>query len=127
MVYGKALGVATCTYNSALSKNQRFTIGRSRVYKNAKATAAENTLFHELRLLKKTKWYQNKIYMDVVVFKPRVDVDAVNFVDAIADVLKRVILVDDRYFSIKSWDWHLDRIDPRIIVKVYQPARRNAK
>lgn len=65
--------------------------------------------------------------MDVVVFKPRVDVDAINFVDAVADVLKRCIMVDDRYFSIKSWEWHLDRAEPRIIVKVYQPVRRNSK
>ena len=60
-----------------------------------------------------------------MVYKPRTNIDAINFIDAIADVLKDVIGVDDKWFSIKALDWEHDKVNPRIIVKIYQPDRKN--
>lgn len=62
-----------------------------------------------------------------MVYKSRNTVDAINFLDAVADVLKKVIGVDDKWYSVKSIDWDLDKLNPRIIVKIYQPERRDAK
>lgn len=59
--------------------------------------------------------------------KPRTNIDAINFIDAIADVLKRVIGVDDKWFSIKSLDWAVDAKNPYIIIKLYQPVRKDVK
>jgi hypothetical protein len=35
--------------------------------------------------------------------------------------------VDDKWYGIKAIDWALDKDNPRIIVKLYQPERRHAK
>lgn len=77
--------------------------------------------------LKRVKMYNNKVYLDIFVCKPRTNIDAINFLDAIADVLKRVIGVDDKWFSIKSLDWIVDTKNPYIVVKLYQPDRKDIK
>lgn len=79
------------------------------------------------KALKGVKMYNNKVYLDIFVCKPRTNIDAINFLDAVADVLKRVINVDDKWYSIKSLDWKVDTKNPYIIVKLYQPERRDAK
>lgn len=129
MRYGPALATVQCTYSSALSKNARLKRSfRGRLYIDAKAKAAEAQLERELTTaLKGIKWYQSKVYLDIYVFKSRTNTDALNFIDALADCLKRVILVDDKFYSIKSCDWELDRKNPRIILKLFQPERRDAQ
>lgn len=59
--------------------------------------------------------------------KPRTNIDAINFLDAIADVLKKVTGVDDKWYSVKSIDWEVDTKNPYIVVKLYQPTRRDSK
>lgn len=117
----------TCTYDANLSKNARLAQGRRRFYIKPEAKRAEDRLHYELKKgIGRVAFSTNKVYIDIKVFKPRVNTDAINFIDAIADVLKVVIKVDDRWFSLKGLDWELDRENPRIIVKLYQPIRRNS-
>lgn len=128
MNYGKCLATVRVTYNSKLSKNARIANRFKGFYIKPDAKAAEATLEYELTLaLKRVKMYNNKVYLEIFVCKPRTNIDAINFLDAIADVLKRVIGVDDKWFSIKSLDWIVDTKNPYIVVKLYQPERRDVK
>lgn len=128
MRYGPCLASVTCSYSSALSKNARLKRSfRGRMYIDPKAKAAERILEAELtKGLKGCKLYVNRVYLDIMVHKSRNTVDAINFLDAVADCLKRVCGVDDKWYSVKSLDWSLDKANPRIVVKIYQPERRNA-
>ncbi len=128
MRYGPCLATVSCTYSSALSKNARLAKSfRGRIYIKPEAKAAEKQLSKELTEgLKGVKIYVNRVYLDIMIHKPRNTVDAINFLDAVADVLKTVIGVDDKWYGIKAIDWTLDKANPRIVVKIYQPERRNA-
>lgn len=123
MRYGPCLATVECSYSSALSKNARLAKSfRGKIYIKPEAKSAERTLLRELtKGLKGVTLRQDKVWIDVTVYKTRTNTDAVNFIDAICDVLKVVIKVDDRYFCIKSWDYEIDRINPRMILKLYQP------
>jgi hypothetical protein len=127
--YGPCIATVTCTYSSALSKNARLKRSfRGRLYIAPAAKAAEKVLESELTTgLKGVKMYQNRIYLDIQVNKSRNTVDALNFVDAVADCLKRVIGVDDKWYGIKALDWTLNKTNPSIIIKLYQPERKDAK
>lgn len=128
MRYGPCLATITCTYSPALSKNARLKRSfRGRLYIAAPAKAAEARLERELKTaLKDIKFYQNKVFLDIYVVKTRVNSDALNFIDALADCLKRVIMVDDRYYGIKGLDYELNKAAPKIVLKLYQPDRFNA-
>jgi hypothetical protein len=117
----------SCTYSSALSKNARLAKSfRGRIYIRPEAKAAEKQLSKELtEALKNVKMYQNRVYLDLMIYKPRNTIDAINMLDAVADVLKTVIGVDDKWYGIKSIDWELDKLNPRIVLKLYQPIRRD--
>src|SRR5258706_9109239 len=115
-----------CTYSPALSKNARIAQGKRRFFIKPEAKAAEARLEREMcTALKGLRWYNQKVYLDIYVYKSRTNTDAINFIDVLADCLKRVIMVDDRWFCIKSLDWELDRVNPRIVLRLYQPERRN--
>lgn len=127
MRYGPCLATIHCTYSPALSKNARIAQGKRRFFIKPEAKAAEARLEREMRTaLKGIKWYNQKVYLDIYVYKARTNTDAINFIDVLADCLKRVIMVDDRWFAIKSCDWELDRANPHIVLKLYQPTRKDA-
>lgn len=123
--YGKPVVDFVATYNTALSKNARRRWGRgARVYTPKLAQEAEATLTAELtKALGRKRFYQNKVYISMHVYKSRTNVDCINFLDAVADVTKVVIKVDDKYFSVKEIDWTVDRVHPRIHIQLYQPDR----
>lgn len=123
MRYGPVLATVTCTYSPALSKNARLKRSfRGRLYIDAKAKAAEAVLNRELtKGLKGVRLRPEKLWLDITVYKTRVNTDAINFLDSMADVLKIVTGVDDRYYAVKSLDWVLAPKDPKIILKLYQP------
>lgn len=128
MRFGRCLLNTTVTYSSFLSKNNRIGYGYKGIYIKKEAKAAESVLRKELTSAIKSakiRFYDNRVYLDVFVFKARSNTDAINFIDVIADVLKDVIKVDDHWYGIKSCDWALDRKNPRIIIKLFQPSRRD--
>lgn len=109
-----------------MSKNARIANRFKGFYIKPAAKQAEAQLLIELtKGVGKVKFYENYVYLDIMVHKPRMNIDAINFLDAIADVTKQVIGVDDRWFSIKRLDWDLSK-SPSIEIKLYQPpiARR---
>lgn len=61
----------------------------------------------------------HKIYVDIMVYRPDMRTDPVNFVDMICDAVKRGIGIDDNIYAGK-WDWEL--VDPpgEIVITVRQ-------
>lgn len=66
---------------------------------------------------------QGKIWLDICVQKPDHKGDAVNFVDAICDAVKKGIGVDDRWFSLGLVDWQIVKKEPWIIIAIGQEYR----
>lgn len=62
----------------------------------------------------------NKVWLDIYIQKPSHNADAVNFVDTICDAVKRVISVDDRWFSIRRLDWQVVKTEPKIFIGIGQ-------
>lgn len=62
----------------------------------------------------------NKIWIDIFIQKPNQRGDAVNFVDLICDAVKRVIGVDDRWYSLRRVDWEIAKDNPRIFIGIGQ-------
>lgn len=126
--YGPCLSKFTVSYDGNLSKNARIANRFKGFYIKPAAKAAEAQLFLEMTsALLNLKFFNNKIYLDIHVAKPRTNIDAINFLDAIADVLKKVIGVDDRWYCIKSLDWEVNTKNPSITIKLYQPVRKHVK
>ena len=106
----------TIPYNTALSKNRAKTL----LGRGSKKFIGLNSTYRKLisdhiSNLRSPKSYQEdtKLYVTIRVFRPDFRSDPVNFVDAVCDILKKVINVDDRYYSV--WcDWELDKENPRI-------------
>jgi len=67
-------------------------------------------------------WFEDKVWIDILVQKPNQRGDAVNVVDAVCDAVKMAIGIDDRWFCIKKLDWQVVKDDPRLIVGVGQKS-----
>ena len=75
--------------------------------------------------MKSTPFYQNKIWLDILVQKPDHRGDAVNVVDLVCDGIKRGIGVDDRWFCIRRLDWQIEKHDPLLLIGIRQKATEN--
>jgi len=111
-------GKITIPYNTILSKNRMWRHGRGRTYINP-ATKAEIGAIAMMLKAKRIHWNIGKLFVNVVVYRPDMRADPVNFLDAILDGVKVATGVDDRYYS-GSWDWQLDKEKPRIEITVWQ-------
>ena len=65
-----------------------------------------------------------KIWLMIMVYKPDMNLDAINVLGMIADGIKRGIRVDDNVFSAVV-DWKIDTDDPRIMITVMQGSRED--
>lgn len=63
---------------------------------------------------------QAKLWIDIFVQKPNQKGDAINVIDTVADALKDVCGLDDRWFSIRRLDWEIVKTDPMIYVGIGQ-------
>lgn len=63
---------------------------------------------------------QNKVWVSIFVQKPNHRGDAVNVIDVVCDAVKEAIGVDDRWFSLRSVDWEIAKVNPRIFITVGQ-------
>lgn len=109
----------TLPWNSKLSKNRLYRTKRGggmyidRSARNVRAQAA----FFIKRTLGDTKFEKAPVWLIIRVTKPDMRSDAINLIDGIADVVKGVIGVDDRYFHcVCTWDLG----DPKIVVRIAQ-------
>ena len=112
-------------YNPSLSKNAHYKRARNgRMFISKESVAARNEVHMLIRRVlegSKLKFEKaKKIWVKIVVLKPDNRMDAINFLDAIADVLKKEIDVDDRYFSVALLDWRIEKNDPKILLEVFQ-------
>ena len=80
----------------------------------------------ELRNAKGTEVFDiRKVWVKIMVIKPSRRGDAINFVDNICDVVKKVIGVDDSWFSVIV-DWEINKEKPKIIIEVWQDEKVNS-
>lgn len=96
-------------------RNRKMQIGLCDTYK-----AAKLEVYYEcLKASRGMRWKKQKIWLTIRVFKPNHRLDAINFLDGIADGVKDAIGVDDRYYSA-TVDWDIDKDNPRIEVFIRQ-------
>lgn len=62
---------------------------------------------------------KKKVNLFIHVVKDSMRSDAINYIDGIADVIKEVIGVDDRYFQVVL-TWEIDKKNPLFLVGVTQ-------
>ncbi len=108
-------------YNTILSKNRMWRHGRGRTYINPGTKAEINAIAVLLKACR-CQWEVRKLFVHVMVYRPDMRADPVNFLDAILDGVKVATGVDDRYYS-GSWDWKLDKGNPRIEIEVKQSVK----
>lgn len=110
--------------NRALSKNRAKTIHRRGKRKFIGLADSYRFAKHEVTLACRKaasgmRFKKSKIWLTIRVFKPNHRLDAVNFLDGIADGVKDAIGVDDRYYSA-TIDWAIDKENPRIEIFIRQ-------
>lgn len=107
-------------FTYALSKNFQWGYHQAGyVHLRSEARAARDGLTAAI-VAAKPSFVQGKIWVDICVQKPEQRGDAVNFVDAICDAVKKGIGIDDRWFSLRRVDWQVVKEDPWIIVSIGQ-------
>ena len=119
----------TVTAFNVLSKNNshRIALGKTkggkRKYFNIPNKAYTKTLEDIgtliLGKLNGHKFAKDKIMLDIMVYKTNMNGDPLNLVDGIADAVKGVIGVDDRYYGM-FLDWEIDKENPRIELTIKQ-------
>ncbi len=106
----------TIPYNTVLSKNVMWRHAKGRTYLNPATKAEIDAIAWEL---KGGAWRKSKLFVDIMIYRPDMRSDPVNFLDAIIDGIKVATGVDDNLYS-GSWDWELDKENPRITITISQ-------
>lgn len=110
-------------YDVAFSKNEWHAVsGEGKIYNNASANALMRGIFmlvrgecNRYRLQFKSK----KTWVRIVVYRPDMRVDPINFLGMICDGVKRGLGIDDNLFA-GSVDWKLLPESPEIIIEIEQ-------
>lgn len=112
-------------FDTKLSKNRAKTllgrgtrkwIGLTSTYRTL---IAQNIQFVKAQVTEELKFNpKEKVHLAITVFKPNNRCDAINFIDAVADIIKEVIGVDDRYYAL-SLDWFISE-EPNIQIRITQ-------
>lgn len=109
-------------FDGNLSKNRKLKVTREgRVYTNSDTRHIMERIT-QLVLSSQIKWNINKIYLEIIVQKPNMRGDAINFLDAIADAVKKGLPLDDNWFAVEKIDWEIVKKDPRIYISIMQEA-----
>ena len=114
----------TLPFMPGLSKNTAKTIRRrgnqKEIGNSTRYTKAKLAVYWTCVQATKGMQFQNsKLWLTIRVFKPGQRVDAINFLDGIADGVKDAINVDDKWYSAIV-DWGIDKKNPRIEVFIRQ-------
>lgn len=109
-------------FSSKLSKNAVWSFsGRGNVYIKPEIKATREEIEILLRQASRgITWYEGKVWLDIFVEKPDHRSDPINLIDSIADAVKKVIGVDDRWFAIRRLDWAIVKSNPVVRVGVGQ-------
>lgn len=105
-----------------LSKNSRLGYGANgvRFIRKDARHAIDALALVARRALAGVPIRQNKLWVEMLVEKPNMKGDAINLVDTVADVLKEVTGLDDRWYCLKGVDWRINRKNPCVIIRVMQ-------
>lgn len=106
-------------FDWCLSKNAMANFGRGRYWKNPSTTASQEIIIWKIRQTK-IKWIQDKLYISILVEKPNQRGDAINFIDTIADGVKKGTEIDDRWFCLERIDWIINKNEPKIWITIKQ-------
>ncbi len=111
-------------FDWAASKNHIYALrNRGHVALRQEAIAYRDMIGWKIKqALGTQRVINNKVWIDIFIQKPNQKGDAVNFVDLICDSIKRVIGVDDRWYSLRRVDWEIAKHDPRIFIGIGQEA-----
>ena len=84
---------------------------RGRVYLQEAARAHRETLGWELKAALKGRVFQprRKVWLDLFVQRADLKSDPINVLDGVADAVKDLVGLDDRWFAIWQLDWDLVR------------------
>lgn len=106
------------TFN--LSKNCQSRFGAyGHVYLRKEANMEREKIINKI-IASEVKFVTGKIWISLLIQKPEARGDAINFVDAICDAIKKGIGVDDNWFCIKQVDWEIKKEDPHIYIRIEQ-------
>ena len=115
-------------YDINLSKNVAHRFGRRRVFKNSStAKLQEDIGWHIKQKGIDKNLIQSKLFIDLLVEKPTMRGDAINFIDTIADAIKSVIDFDDNWFCIGRVDWKINKNNPKIWITLKQDNLHQTK
>lgn len=111
-------------FDSCLSKNAIYSMAKGSSYifvKKKHSEARKQIIFLIQNCLKNNeRFYQGKIWIDILVQKKTHKSDAINYVDGVCDAIKSAIGVDDNWFSIRMLDWEIVKENPRIFIGIAQ-------
>jgi hypothetical protein len=120
MTVNKGLTVSfTIPYMPELSKNRRYAFRGSKRKSPAhfKAQRLITLILNRKLALAHFKPSNAKLWVDIVLFKPTIQADASNFINPINDAIVNATGIDDKYYA-GSYDWEIDKKNPRIEIKV---------
>lgn len=107
-------------YNKELSKNRMWLKKRGGgVYLNLDTVAEQEAIAVQIQAAQIDWKPKSKLWVRIMVYRPHLLGDPANFVDTILDAVQEGTGVNDRYYS-GSWDWIVDKDNPRIEITVEQ-------
>ncbi len=115
----------TVPLTSTLSKNAQHEVGQGKVFLKEDAQAARDAIGWELKNALQGRVFQprRKVWLDILVQRANMKSDPINLLDAIADAVKNIIRVDDRWFAVARLDWELVRNErPFVRIRLWQDA-----
>ena len=103
-----------------LSKNQKITFSHGRTVFNKDKSRIDKLALDlgYLSMSKGIQWRKDKVWVVIIVHKPTHSGDCGNFVDSVADAVKKAILVDDNRFAFIV-DYVIDE-EAKVEIKVIQ-------
>ena len=113
----------TMPLTGAWSKNAQHRMGSGRLYLRDGARAHRETWGWALKAALKGRLFQprRKVWLDLFVQRADLKSDPINVLDGVADAVKGLVGVDDRWFAVWRLDWDLVRHEaPWIQLSLWQ-------
>lgn len=103
------------------SKNKTWGHNRRgfKYIRNEARRIRDNLLVELKNQVGKKKFEKRKVYITLLIVKPTMRGDCINFIDSICDVIKKAIEIDDNMFAL-SVDWEINKDKPYINIVIEQ-------
>jgi Holliday junction resolvase RusA-like endonuclease len=108
-------------FDMALSKNRMWrTTRQGRTYVPRDSEAAHDAIVLAIRARHCPVIPKTKLWLSLLVEKPDMRSDALNFLDVVADAASEGLGLNDRWYSVDIIDWVVAKDSPRIFLRVGQ-------